>query len=178
MNTELRAKRAQRRARRGGNSKLNLVSLMDIFTILVFFLLFNSSDVEILQTDKSIKLPDSVATEKPDVTVVVRVSADHLFVGDRAIAEISKLPQDADEIEPLSAELKYLASRAGEPSATVQEKGRSITIMGDKELPYALLKQIMNTCANADYRDIAFAVSQTKAQVIEGESPVTELEAG
>ena len=43
----------QRRGAQKKHSKtatLNLVSLMDIFTILVFFLMVNSSEVEVLQT--------------------------------------------------------------------------------------------------------------------------------
>ena len=40
---------------------INLVSMMDIFTILVFFLLVNSSDVEVLPNAKEIVLPTSTA---------------------------------------------------------------------------------------------------------------------
>jgi hypothetical protein len=42
---------------------LNLVSLMDIFTILVFFLLVNSSDVETLPNTKELQLTESIAEE-------------------------------------------------------------------------------------------------------------------
>ena len=51
----------------------NIISLMDIFTILVFFLLVNSSDVEVLPSAKSIQLPESIAAEKPRETLVVMV---------------------------------------------------------------------------------------------------------
>lgn len=61
MKQSLRAKRMAKHHRRLNQApKMNLVSLMDIFTILVFFLLVNSSDVEVLQTDKSIKDRKSV----------------------------------------------------------------------------------------------------------------------
>ena len=43
---------------------LNLVSLMDIFTILVFFLLVNSSDVEVLPNAKDVQLPESIAEHR------------------------------------------------------------------------------------------------------------------
>ena len=41
-----------------------------------------------------------------------------------------------------------------------KEKGRAVTIMGDKEIPYALLKRIMTPCADNDYRNISLAVNQ------------------
>ena len=60
-----RAKRMDKHHRRNkGVASLNLVSLMDIFTILVFFLLVNSSDVEVLPNAKDVQLPESIAEEK------------------------------------------------------------------------------------------------------------------
>ena len=62
MKASMRARRMARNHRRMKTpSKLNLVSLMDIFTILVFFLMVNNGDVEVLQADNSIELPESVA---------------------------------------------------------------------------------------------------------------------
>ena len=40
-----------------------------------------------------------------------------------------------------------------------QEIGRSVVIMGDQDMPYKLLKRIMTTCADSDYRDITLAVN-------------------
>jgi len=157
------AKLQQRRQRqKRQQSKLNLVSLMDIFTILVFFLLVNStSDVQVLQTDKTIKLPKSTSQQKPEVTTVVRVNNQQLFVGDRMIADIGNIDNAAGNIEVLLQELKYRAERAGKLSEIQKQRGRAVIIMGDEQVPYELLKQIMQTCAEADYRDISFAVEQT-----------------
>ncbi|WP_444945990.1 ExbD/TolR family protein [Microbulbifer sp. VTAC004] len=157
------AKLQERRQRqKQQQSKLNLVSLMDIFTILVFFLLVNStSDVQVLQTDKTIKLPKSTSQQKPEVTTVVRVNNQQLFVGDRMIVGINNIDAGKENIEPLLKELEYRAERAGELSDEQKQRGRSVTIMGDEQVPYELLKQIMQTCAQADYRDISFAVEQT-----------------
>ena len=61
--------------KRGKNfPAFNMISLMDIFTILVFFLLVNSSDVEVLKSSKDISLPESVAEQKPRETVQITVS--------------------------------------------------------------------------------------------------------
>lgn len=165
MNLNVAGKLQDRKLRqKKQQSKLNLVSLMDIFTILVFFLLVNSSDVEVLQTDKTIKLPESTSSQKPEVTTVVRVNNEQLFVGDRAVVRIDEIDSDAENIAALLQELNYRAERAGELPKEKQKIGRPVTIMGDEQVPYQLLKQIMQTCAAADFRDMAFAVNQKAPQ--------------
>ena len=75
MQMSQRARRMERRNDRGKKSAgLNLVSLMDIFTILVFFLLVNSGQVETLPNAKDIKLPESIAEQKSRETVIVTVT--------------------------------------------------------------------------------------------------------
>lgn len=162
MKRSSRARRMARVQKRNHQvSKLNLVSLMDIFTILVFFLLLNSGDVEVLESDKTIRLPESVAEQKPETTLVVRVNEEHIMVGSRALAEVDAIMQREDlQIAELAEELKHQASRRPLESPEEIEVGRAVTIMGDKEIPYALLKRIMQTCAAQDYRNISLAVSQ------------------
>lgn len=159
-----RAKRFDRLNKRARQSaKLNLTSLMDIFTILVFFLMVNSSEVEVLSSKSSIKLPDSVAKKKPRENIVISVNNDNLVVQGRSIISSSKAIQQSDDIlQALKAELDYQAAKA--PAMNDQEKqvGRGITIMGDHKVPYRLLKKIMATCAETDYRNISLAVNKTE----------------
>lgn len=166
MKKSLRAKRMARLHRRHkGQPKLNLVSLMDIFTILVFFLLVNSSDVEVLQSNKAIKLPASIAEQKPDNTLVVMVSPEDIIISGRAVTTVKQaLSGDEDEIAPLKKELEYLASRKPYANELEAKKGRDVTIMGDNTIPYTLIKRIMTTCAQADYRNISLAVSKIAAE--------------
>lgn len=162
MKQSMHARRMARHHKRTKSQpKLNLVSLMDIFTILVFFLLVNSSDVEVLQNNKSIKLPDSVADKKPESMLIVMVSNDEIIINGRLITDTqSAMANGDDEIAPLKKELEYLASRKPYASDEEREKGRDVTIMGDAGLPYNLLKKIMTTCAKSEYRNISLAVSQ------------------
>ena len=161
MKQSIHARRMARRHRKNkGQSKLNLVSLMDIFTILVFFLLVNSSE-EVLQSNKAIKLPDSVAEKRPEETLVVMVSSDDIVIGGRQIVTVKQaLAEEGEFIASLERELKYLASRKPFVSDEERELGRDITIMGDAEIPYNLLKKIMSTCAKNEYRNISLAVSR------------------
>ena len=162
MKQSIHARRMARHHKRlKATSKLNLVSLMDIFTILVFFLLVNSSDVQVLQNNKSIELPASVADKKPDEALVVMVSADDIVVGGRKVANVQEvMALTGTDIPGLKKELDYLASRKPFRNEQEEEIGRNVTIMGDQSIPYALLKKIMTTCAKAEYRNIALAVSQ------------------
>jgi biopolymer transport protein ExbD len=124
-------------------------------------LLVNSSDVEVLQNNKTIKLPESVAEKRPENTLVVMVSKDDIVIGGRAIVSVSTAMNSKDaEISELAKELQYLASRKPFTSDLEKEKGRDVTIMGDAEIPYTLLKKIMTTCAKTEYRNISLAVSR------------------
>jgi len=164
MKQSLRAKRMARHHRRmGRSSKLNLVSLMDIFTILVFFLLVNSSEVEVLSRDKNIELPVSVSDQQPDESLLVVVGVDQITVNGRPVSQVqAALEAEEEVISGLAQELDYWAGRARPMTETEEQVGRPITIMGDKEIPYRSLKKIMATCANSDYRNIALAVDQVQ----------------
>lgn len=167
MKQSLRAKRMAKRNKRLLQApKLNLVSLMDIFTILVFFLLVNSGDVEVLQTDKSIKLPMSVSEQKPDNNLVVLISNEDLLVGGERIASIKDLANAKDQtFAPLTKELQYQAQKAGPLEPDKVATGRPVTIMADEKVPYSTLKKVMTTCAMAEFRDIALAVTQKEVGI-------------
>ena len=162
------ARRRKEQKKHRKSATLNLVSLMDIFTILVFFLMVNSSEVEVLQTSSKIKLPDSSSEQKPENQIVISVSADDLVVQGRMVTEISALSEEAVGenaiILPLREELEYQAARKGE----VPEAGFEVTIMGDRELPYWLLKQIMLTCQTTSFAQISLAVNKMEAPATDG----------
>ncbi len=169
MKESMRAKRmARHHSRMHTSSRLNLVSLMDIFTILVFFLMVNSSDVQVLTKSDKIKLPDSIAERRPKETLIVMVNDTDIIVQGRKIIEVDAvMKQDVETIEPLIKELRYQSTRRPELTEQEQKHGRAITIMGDKKIPYALLKRVMTTCAKADYTNIALAVSKVPGEKIE-----------
>ncbi len=140
----------------------NMVSLMDIFTILVFFLLVNSAQVEVLQNQKSITLPESIAERRPQETMVVMVNSKDILLRNRKIADVADIiNSDTDVIEPLKKELEYQTEKLKASGFLFEEgKNQEITIMGDKEIPYRLLKKIMLTCARANYGRISLAVTR------------------
>lgn len=151
-------KRAERNARNKSLVDLNLVSLIDIFTLLIFFLLANASNVEVLPSSKAVKLPESSAEKLPRETVVILVNDRDIVVDGRRIASVPEaLTGDGDVITELKAELDYHAGRQmiRKEKETAQ---KAITIMGDKDIPYRLLRRVMVTCARANFSDVSFAV--------------------
>lgn len=153
-------KRAERLTRNKSLVDLNLVSLIDIFTILIFFLLANASEVEVLPSAKAVRLPESTAEKSPKETVVVVVSSEDILVQGRKVASVPEaMKAEGDLIAPLKAELDYHAGRQLIRKDR-ESRGKAITIMGDKDIPYRLLRKIMVTCARANYSDLSFAVIQ------------------
>ena len=148
--------RAERRQRNQSLVDLNLVSLIDVFTILIFFLLANSVEVELLPVQRSVRLPESTSQQPPRDTVVVVVSNTEIQVQGRTVADSALVAASADElIAPLRDELELLAKRS---RVRVDARAPALTIMGDQEIPYRLLRKVMVTAAKADFSDISFAV--------------------
>ena len=162
MKTSAKAKRLQRHQRRGkAQGKLNLVSLMDIFTILVFFLMVNSSDVKVLQQNPSIKLPESTASLDTKETLVLTVVESDILIQGRKVASLLDLAGDDQIIVGIKDELEYQSSRNKRLLANEENVvGLPITIMGDKDIPYESLKKIMESCVAANYTNISLAVSK------------------
>jgi biopolymer transport protein TolR len=161
MSTSARAKRMQRHHARKRPSALSLVSLMDIFTILVFFLLVNSAEVQTLEPPKTVSLPESVALEKPRETVVVMVTPEQMLVQGAAVVSVADVvAADGMIIQPLVDALRAQTDRALIRAAATDLSAREITILGDRDVPYRVLKKVMATCTEADYGKLSLAVVQ------------------
>ncbi len=157
-----RAKRMDKHhARNKGAVALNLVSLMDIFTILVFFLLVNSSDVETLPNTKDLQLPESIAEKKAKETVVILIGEVDILVQGTPVAKVADVMKTkGNDIPALRQALKSQNDRVLRREAKDSIAGREITIMGDKDIPYRVLKKVMATCTESDYGQISLAVLQ------------------
>jgi biopolymer transport protein TolR len=148
-----------RKRQHSGDSHMALVPFIDMMTILVVFLLVHTSDVEVLPNTKSISIPQSISDIKPRETVVVMITKNELLVDGRTIATLSDIAaSSSDIVEPLKAALLSQADRVLANTAQTTAAEREVTIMGDRQLPYALLKKIMNTCTQANFGKVSLAV--------------------
>jgi biopolymer transport protein TolR len=152
-------KRAERKARNHTGLDMNLVSLIDIFTILIFFLLSSATGVEVLPSTKAVKLPESTTEKTPKETIVITVTPTEIVVDGRSVASVADvLALQGDVIEPLKAELELLKANRRVIRQENEDKTKAVTIMGDKEIPYRLLRKVMVTASQADFADVSFAV--------------------
>lgn len=149
----LRMEKQNERARR--SPSFNLVALMDIFTILVFFLLVNSSDVQEISAPSSVSLPESTAEAPPKDTPTVLVTAKNILVDGQSVAEVDALlKEDGLVIQSLR---QALGTSNGDGSSG--DRGE-ITILGDRVIPYPVLKKVMATCTDAGFGRVSLAVMQ------------------
>ena len=138
---------------------------MDVFTILVFFLLFHSSGGEAVEAPKQIKLPDSVVETKPRETVVIMVSPEVVLVqGKVVISTIKLLEAKKETILEITKGLKLLERNILGISTKTEVGSKEVTILADKSIPFSALKKIMSTCTGSGYGRISLAVIQKAAQ--------------
>ncbi|MEX2149207.1 MAG: biopolymer transporter ExbD [Steroidobacteraceae bacterium] len=163
MKTSRRIARMARNKR--PSAMLNLTSLMDVFTILVFFLLVNSATVEVLQQPKQITLPDSVVEAKPRETVVIFVGKEEVLVQGVPVARVADIQaSDGAEIEPISVRLAELSESVIGLSTQAVAESQEVTVLADKSVPFSVLKKIMATCTGQGYTRVSLAVVQKSAQ--------------
>ncbi len=164
MRNSRRLKRMQRN--RVTIGKMNLTSLMDVFTILVFFLLVNSGSVEVVEAPKDVKLPESMVQSKPRETVVISVSPEEVLVQGRLAGTVDEVLGGHDgTLDNLRAHLAELKENViGTSTATVAES-QEVTILADRSVPFIVVKDIMSTCTAEGYENVSLAVIQKNAQV-------------
>lgn len=142
---------------------LNLVSLMDIFTILVFFLMVNANG-DLASISSNVKLPDSTAQQRLKEHVAIVITGGDVLVQGRKVASVNDVLASHTRLIPgLEAELQHQANRHRAALNNPAGFEGSVTIIGDRDLPYALLKRVMYTCQQTDFTKIALAVNSIGA---------------
>ncbi len=155
------SRRIRRMSRKRGLAKLNLTPLMDVFTVLVFFLMINSASVETLQQPKQIKLPESVVEAKPRETVVIFVGMDEVLVQGVPVASIADIQATEDaEIDSIGVRLAELSESVIGLSTRAIAESQEVTVLADKSVPFSVLKKIMATCTGQGYTRVSLAVVQ------------------
>ena len=161
--------RASRLVRhRKGKAKhvvINLVAMIDMLTVLVFFLLvYSTEQVAVVPDRDDVQLPASISETEITNTVVVIVGERDIVVHGRPIARIDEVLAAEDAVIPaLQAELEADSTDMVRLAALPEEEriaARKVTIMADKELPFLLLRKVMATSTAAGYGQLSLAVLQ------------------
>jgi biopolymer transport protein ExbD len=163
--------RNSRRIKRMGRNrlkitKMNLTSLMDVFTILVFFLLVNSGSVELVESPKDVELPESYEESKPRETVVIAVSPETVTVQGHVVANVADILDDKEAaLDPLGVRLAQLKENIIGTATMVVAETQEVTILADKDVPFIVVRKVMSACTGEGYENVSLAVIQKPTQV-------------
>lgn len=162
MNQNRRIKRMSRANTKGKSTGgLSLVSLMDVFTILVFFLLVNSSSSDVMEPPKHIKLPDSSVEAKPRETVIVMITPDQVLVqGEPVISTQEVINSKEPVIEEIKERLILQKKKVIGISTKTVSQSKEVTVLAHRTVPFHLMKKVMASSASAGYGKISLAVVQ------------------
>ena len=164
MKNTRRLKRMARAKAKAG-SGLNLTSLMDVFTILVLYLLVNQSATEVIEPPKDIKLPDSVVESKPRQTVIMMVSEEYISIQGEPVAVTKDvLDGKPGSLQPLHDALARIKENVIGLNTEALAKTNEMTIMAHRSVPFRVLKLLMSTSTSVGYTKISLAVNQKASQ--------------
>lgn len=164
----MRESRRMKRMERNNNRRqafLNLIPMLDILSVLVFFLLFHSFNGDM--PEQRIALPNSVVETKPRGTVVVSVTPEVVVVQGQTVARtadlyddrIGMVPEVTQRLDQIESSINVAGTR---PDA--EGESREITLLADKTIPFKVLKKIMTSCTASGYGKISLAVIQKASQ--------------
>jgi biopolymer transport protein ExbD len=194
-------KREKKRRRQLTNSSrspvtgLSLTSMVDMFTILVVFLLMNySSTGEIIYIPKDVKLPKASQTKELKPAHIVTLTQTDVVLDKTTVAKLDDVKNQKDwTIIPLRDHLiqalkddeskakeqaSVRSSLPGSPNVAKKDDSNNnptkITVQADRDMDFLTIKKVMATCQEAGAEEINFAVMR-KEDVKPGESPTPEL---
>ena len=164
MKRTRRMKRMERK--KGIITKVNLTSLMDVFTILVFFLLVNTGSSEILDPPNQMVLPESKVQERPRETVVIYIGKEEVLVQGQVVASLEEIALSNDRyVAEVAAQLAAARESILGPSTNAVAGSQEVTILADKTIPFNVIQRVMATCTNQGYEHVSLAVVQKNGAV-------------
>lgn len=159
----MRESRRMKRLQRNNNRRqayLNLIPMLDVLSVLVFFLLFHSFNGDM--PEQRLTLPNSIVETKPRGTIVVSVTPESVVVQGQAVAKTADLYDDRiGTVHEVTERLDQLESSMNKMGTRVADnENREVTLLADKTIPFKVLKKIMTSCTASGYGKISLAVIQ------------------
>ena len=144
-----------------GAVKVQLTSMMDMFTIILVFLIkAYSTEGTMIHPSENLTLPLSTINKSAEMALDVIISKEWIMVNNEPTAKVSEiLAQDGLIVKNLQERLLFYAKEAKRMEELYGTKfSGKILIQGDKDLPYKLLVKVMATCGRAEYPNMRFLV--------------------
>lgn len=161
--------RTTKKKRPGG---LMLTSMMDMFTIILVFLLKSySAEGSIMTNADNLVLPNSISKKKPkEVNLQVQVTTDMILVDNKPICptdDARRIPDEDPNPVVVKLEEKLASCYAQEEEmvkmgALNQVMGK-VVVQVDKNIEFDVLYKIMNTCGKVGYNRMNFAVMERES---------------
>jgi len=149
-----------------GQGKLNLNSMMDMFTIILLFLLKTySTEGQLISPSQQLTLPKSNIEKPPEVGLDLIVSKRNIIVNNELVANLDDVRNNKSGvmengiIQPLAERLRFYAQKAKkmEVDYGVKFSGK-VTIQGDIDLQYSDIMKVMRTCGLSDHPNMRLVV--------------------
>jgi biopolymer transport protein ExbD len=145
---------------------LNLTSMMDMFTIILVFLIFSfNAEDQRLKLDPDLTLPESNAVLPFKWAINVNVTPTELKVEGNTIAQIKKgrvvdsnVDKEKKRVMPLFNLLKKYKEIESQEKVNPTADETVISFQADKDLPFELIDLVMKTSAQAGYPNFRFVV--------------------
>jgi biopolymer transport protein ExbD len=139
-----------------------LTSLMDIFIVMVIYLLMNQALGVDVAAPRSIKLPNSMVETQPRQTIVMTVSNQDIVVQGERVATVAEvLDSQEDYIKAIGERMLMIRKSYIGISEEAVANSTEVTIMADRAIPFKVLKKLMSTSSSAGYEKISLAVNQS-----------------
>lgn len=161
--------RGRRRNKRGSVvAYASMTSLMDMFTIILIFLLSTfSADTANISSSKKFTLPDSTATTPYKQRLSIQITTDEILVEGVVVTTVDDaLKSEELLIKPLHKALEDEAKKSIfiAQSNSEMELSREVVIQGEKSIPFKLIEKIMFTSGQIGYNNISLAVISVKSK--------------
>ena len=153
-----------RRRKENNNSvKLNITSMMYMFTILMVFLMFSYSVEEVnINLIKGLSLPKSESQKAMKSSLTIQLSRDMLQVDRRAVTRLRKGKfhssqiKEGYQVRPL---YRYLMKHKKRAAKAADDKDKNIVLfMADKRVPFETVDQVLKTAGMAGFPNFRFTV--------------------
>lgn len=144
-----------------GKVSVNLTSMMDMFTIILVFLLKSySTEGSLIQPSDFLTLPTSTIEQSPEVALDLVISKEWVMVNHDPVEKVSSiLAQESLIVKSLQEKLAVYSREAKRMEETFGTKfSGKVTIQGDKDISYRLLVKVMATCGKSDYPNMRLVV--------------------
>jgi biopolymer transport protein TolR len=145
---------AQRKSKNKGKEhkirmvSLSLTSMVDMFAILVIFLLTNTSTVtQWMEVGHGIELPKAKNSEEPKKAAVLEISNDGLYADKELIVPTNQISGGPAIIPNLK---RWLGSK--------DKKDGFVNIVGDSKIPFGVVRRVVSTCQEAGFGNVNLAV--------------------